>query len=153
MKTVLTAAVAALIAWPCAAADIQVSGAFVRASPKMAQAGAGFLTIVNSGAQDDRLVAAAADISKKVELHTHIKEGDLMMMRQVEAIAVPAGGRAELKPGGDHVMFMGLHAPLKEGTTVPVTLTFEKAGKIAVEMPVQAMGAMAPMPPMAHTGH
>lgn len=150
MKTILSAAVAAMIALPCAAADIEVSGAFLRASPKMAQAGAGFLTITNTGTQEDRLVAAAATISKKVELHTHIKEGDLMMMRQVEAIAVPAGGRAELKPGGDHVMFMGLHAPLKEGDTVPVTLTFEKAGPIEVKMPVKAMGAMAPM---AHAGH
>lgn len=150
MKTILSAAVAAMIALPCAAADITVSGAFLRASPKMAMAGAGFLTVTNTGAQDDRLIAAAAGISKKVELHTHIKEGDVMMMRPVEAIAVPAGGRAELKPGGDHVMFMGLHAPLKEGDTVPVTLTFEKAGKIAVDMPVQGMGAMAPMPQAAH---
>lgn len=145
MKTILSAAVAAMIAFPCAAADIRVSDAFLRASPKMAQSGAGFLTITNSGAQDDRLIAAAAAVSKKVELHTHVRDGDVMMMRRVDFIAVPAGGRAELKPGGDHVMFMGLHAPLTEGDTVPVTLTFEKAGTIEVAMPVKAMGAMAPM--------
>lgn len=137
---------ALMVATPvlASAADLEISGAFIRASPMMAQSGAGFVTVKNATGTDDTLVAAEAAISKTVELHTHIKDGDVMRMRQVESIAVPAGGSAELKPGGDHIMFIGLNQPLKEGEVVPVTLVFAKAGKKVVNMPVQGMGAMMP---------
>lgn len=155
MKKILPIAAALVFAATSAcAADLEISGAFLRASPKVANAGAGFLTIRNTGGQDDRLVAAEADISKTVELHTHVKDGEVMRMRKVESIAVPAGAVAELKPGGDHVMFINLHKPLAQGDKVPVVLVFEKAGRKTVEMPVLAVGAMsAPasdMPKMAH---
>lgn len=152
MKKLLLAAAAVAFAFPALAADLEVSGAFIRASPKVAN-GAGFLTVKNTGKQDDKLIAASAAVSKTVELHTHIKDGEIMRMRKVESIAVPAGGMAELKPGGDHVMFMDLNGPLKEGDKVAVTLTFEKGGEMKVEMPVLGVGAMAAPPAMDHSQH
>ena len=122
--------------------DITVEGPWARASAGRAMAGAAFMTLNNAGATDDRLTAVSAGVSDKAELHTHIKEGDIMRMRPVEAIEVPAGGVATLQPGGDHVMFMGLHEPLKEGETFPLTLTFEKAGEVTVEVMVMKAGAM-----------
>lgn len=144
MKIPTIAAALVLAASTAFAADLEISGAFMRASPRMANAGAGFLTIKNSGPRDDRLIAAEAGISKAVELHTHEKDGDIMRMRRVESIAVPAGAVAELKPGGDHVMFIALHKPLTEGESVPVTLVFEKAGRKSIDVPVLAVGAMRP---------
>ena len=126
------------------AAEIEVVAPWARASAGMAGAGAAFMDIKNGGAAD-RLVAASAGVSKSVELHTHIKEGEVMKMRQVEAIDVPAGGMVHLKPGGLHVMFIGLKAPLKEGETFPLTLTFEQAGDMTVDVDVKAPGAMGSM--------
>ena len=123
------------------AAPITVADAWARASAGMAKAGAAFMTIKNTGA-DDKLVAASADVSDRVELHTHIHDGDVMRMRKVDAIDVPANGEAVLAPGGYHIMFLGLKAPLKEGETFPLTLTFEHGGKITVDVTVKAPGAM-----------
>lgn len=145
MKKFMTAAMLALVPVAVAAAEMEISGGFLRAPPKVANAGAGFLTIRNNGA-DDKLIAAEANISKIVELHTHIQDGDVMRMRQVESIAVPAGGTAVLKPGADHIMFINLNKPLVEGEKVPVTLVFAKSGKQLVELPVLAVGAMAAKP-------
>jgi copper(I)-binding protein len=141
-KTLTAAALAVIIASPALAGDIEVSAPFMRASPKIANAAAGFMVLHNKGKAADRLVAATADVSKTVELHTTIKEGDIMKMRHVPAIEVPAGGSVELKPGSYHVMFMNLHKPLPEGTEVPVTLRFEKAGALTVKLPVRPLTAM-----------
>ncbi len=122
--------------------DITVEAPWARASAGKAKAGAAFMTLNNAGATDDKLIKASADVSKKAELHTHIREGDIMRMRRVEAIDVPAGGVATLEPGGDHVMLMGLREPLKEGETFPLTLTFENAGEVTVEVMVMKAGAM-----------
>ena len=139
-----TLAVATLLAGGTAhAGDIAVQDPWARASAGMARAGAAFMTIENQG-QADRLVAASADVSATVELHTHIQDGDVMRMRRVDAIDVPADGMVHLKPGGLHVMFIGLKAPLGEGTTFPLTLRFEKAGEMTVQVPVKKAGAMGP---------
>ncbi|MCW9033940.1 MAG: copper chaperone PCu(A)C [Rhodospirillales bacterium] len=139
------ALIAAVSATPAFAGGIEVSDAWARASAKMAKAGAAFLTIKSTGGAD-RLIAAKAGVSKKVELHTHIKEGDIMKMRRIEGgIEVPAGGMAMLKPGGHHVMFMGLSAPFNEGTMFPLTLVFEKAGEIQTKVMVKKPGAMGGM--------
>ncbi|BAE51893.1 Uncharacterized protein conserved in bacteria [Paramagnetospirillum magneticum AMB-1] len=143
-----TAIAAALLlglaaAGEAAAADIEVVNPFMRAAPMAGGTGVAFMTINNHGGAD-RLVAAESDISKAVELHTHVKDGDIYRMRKVESLAVAEHGTVELKPGGDHVMFIGLNAAVKEGRTVPVTLVFEKAGKVAVQVPVLAPGAMTP---------
>jgi len=141
MKKIMLAAL--LVAAPAFAFadDIDTTGGFLRASPKIANAGAGFLIITNNTDRDDRLVAAEANISTTVELHTHIKDGDIMRMRAVESIAVPAHGKAELKPGADHIMFIDLTKPLAEGEAVPVTLVFEKAGRKTITLPVVPLAA------------
>ncbi|WP_316859804.1 copper chaperone PCu(A)C [uncultured Cohaesibacter sp.] len=120
--------------------SISVADPFARASAGRANAGGGFMTISNSG-EADRLIAAHADVGEITELHTHIKEGDVMRMRQVEAINVPANGSVALKPGSYHVMFMKLKAPLKEGETFPLELTFEKAGNVTIDVVVASIGA------------
>lgn len=121
--------------------NLTISGAFARASPMMAQAGAGFMTIANAG-EADKLVAAKSDVSEVVELHTHIEENGMKAMRKVDFIDVPAGGAVELKPGSFHVMFIKLKGELKEGAEVEATLVFEKAGEVAVKLPVKGPGAM-----------
>ncbi len=121
---------------------VSVEQPWARAS--VGKNGATFLTMVNKGNSDDRLVAAKADVSNRVELHTHIMEGNIMRMRQVEAIPVPAGKTVMLKPGGLHVMMIGLNKKLEEGQSFPLTLVFEKAGEVTVTVPIMKLGAMGP---------
>lgn len=146
------AALAALPMSMAQAADITVSHPWARASAMVAKAGAGFLTIQNTGASDDTLLSAQAptSVSAVTELHTHIKEGDVMKMRKVDSIPVPAGQTVTLQPGGLHVMLIDLAHPLTEGESFPLTLTFEKAGTVEVTMSVKGMGTMAPE---MHQGH
>ncbi|MGC2856797.1 copper chaperone PCu(A)C [Novispirillum sp. DQ9] len=142
ISTAAGLAVALTLSLPALAGDITVSDAWSRASAGPARAGAGFMTITNAGAEADRLVAAAAPVSATAELHTHVQDGDVMRMREVAAIDVPAGQTVTLQPGGLHVMLMSLHAPLKEGQSFDLTLTFEKAGTVVVPVTVRAAGAM-----------
>lgn len=132
------AAAAACLALPALAADaIAVRDAYARASSPAAQSGAAFMAIENAGDADDRLVAASSDIAARVELHTHVMEDDVMRMVHVEeGFEIPAGETVLLERGGKHVMFMGLTAPMEQGGTVEVTLTFEEAGDVTVEIPV-----------------
>lgn len=152
-RPILVAAALAVLACPALAGDLAVVEPWARASAGMAKAGAAFLTVKNSGNAADRLVGAKSDASARVELHTHKNVDGVMQMRPVESIAVPAGGMAVLKPGGDHVMFMGLKKPFVEGEKIPVTLVFEKTGEVKIEVPVKAAGAMGAMPNMDHTKH
>lgn len=138
-KTSILAAVAAATLGSAAwAADIMVKDPYARSATSTSVTGAAFMVLMNHTDTDDRLVSAQSDIAERVELHTHIEdENGVMKMREVEdGFALPAGGMHALKRGGDHVMFMGLKEPLKEGDTVSVTLTFEKAGDVVVEIPV-----------------
>ncbi|QFT57689.1 hypothetical protein FIU94_02530 [Sulfitobacter sp. THAF37] len=138
MTRFLTAAVAATLLAAPALADITVKDAYVRSSTPSSVTGAAFMTLTNDGAEDDRLIAASSDVAGKVELHTHNEdENGVMRMTEIEdGIAVPAGGMHQLARGGDHVMFMGLNAPLEQGDEIAVTLTFEKAGEMQVMIPV-----------------
>lgn len=120
---------------------LEISGGFTRASPKVAHAGAGFMTIRSLG-QADRLLGFRSPICTQPELHTHVNENGMMRMRQVPHIDIPAGGEAVLKPGSLHLMFINLTEPLEEGKMVPVTLVFEQAGEVSLELPVKAPGAM-----------
>jgi copper(I)-binding protein/uncharacterized protein YcnI len=124
------------------AGDIQVLQPFARATP--AKVGGVFLTLKNGGGSADRLVKAESPVAASVELHTHVKDGDAMRMRPVENIPVPANGQTALEPGGYHIMLIDLRQPLKEGTQIPLTLTFEKAGRVTLQVPVQKAGARAP---------
>ncbi len=109
-----------------------------------------FLTLRNTGAQPDKLVSVASPVSKSVELHTTIKDGDIMRMRQVPSIDVPAGGSTELRPGGLHMMLIGLSQPLVQGSKIPLSLTFERAGTVSVEAVVEAAGAARQAAQHAH---
>ncbi len=99
--------------------------------------GAMYLTISNSGGAPDRLVKASGDIAKSIELHTVIKSGDVIQMRPVEAIEVPANASVALQPGGFHVMLIGLKRDLKLGDTFDITLQFEQAGPVTVQAVVK----------------
>jgi copper(I)-binding protein len=147
LSLITAAATAAVLASGASAGDVKageitVEGPWARASAGPVRNGVAFMTLSNAGTTDDKLIAAATDVSKKAELHTHIKEGDIMRMRPVDTIDVPAGGVTQLKPGGFHVMLMGLKAPLKEGETFPLTLTFAKSGEVTVNVTVMTAGAM-----------
>ncbi len=128
------------------AADITVKDAYLRVSGAMAKTAAAFMTIENAGA-DDRLIDAHSDLSQRVELHTHKQDanGVMQMLHVEEGFAIPAGGSHALERGADHVMFLGLNSVPAEGDVVTLTLTFEKAGEVTVEVPVdntRAAGGM-----------
>lgn len=126
--------------------SLTITHPWARATPPGAAAGGGFMQIVNGG-KADRLVAATADVAQTVELHEMAMDGNVMRMRKLEnGIPLPAGGRAELKPGGLHVMFIDLKAPLREGEHFPLRLRFEKGGEITVQVEVGGMAAGSAMP-------
>ena len=122
--------------------SVQIENAYTRATVPGQHAAGGFMKIENKGAAD-QLVSASSPVAGEVQLHEMAMEGNVMKMRQVKDIAVPAGGAVELKPGGLHLMFMSIKAPLTAGETVPVKLKFAKAGEVEIKMPVNAMGAGA----------
>ena len=121
---------------------IKIEDAYTRATAPGQQVAGGFMKIENKGVAD-QLISASSPVAGEVQLHEMAMEGNVMKMRQVKDIAVPAGGAVELKPGGFHLMFMNIKAPLTAGETVPVKLKFAKAGDVEIKMPVNAMGAGA----------
>jgi copper(I)-binding protein len=107
--------------------------------------GGAFVTLLNTADAPDRLVSASSAVAERVELHTHIMDGGVMRMREVEGgIPLPPGETVNLQPGGLHIMLLGLNQGLAAGSRFPLTLTFEKAGSVQVEVPVEAMGSMGP---------
>lgn len=136
-KTLLGAALCVTISAP-AIADIIVKDAYMRTSGPSAKTGAAFMQIINDSDANDQLIAASSDIADRLEMHTHIESGDgVMKMREVEGgFMIPANGMHELVRGGDHVMFLGMTKPVAQGDVISVTLTFEKAGDVVVEIPV-----------------
>jgi copper(I)-binding protein len=138
-KTLLAAALAASIALPLFAAEaIEIRDPYARAASPTAMAGAAFMTLVNTGPEDDRLVAASTDAAQRVELHTHLEdaEGVMRMVEVEDGFAIPAGGETVLQRGGLHVMMMGLTRPFAQGEAIELTLTFEKAGDVTLTVPI-----------------
>jgi copper(I)-binding protein len=132
------------------AGDLEISGAFARATLPSAPTGGGYLTIVNTGTTADKLVSATSPTAGAVTLHATNMEGSVMKMRDLpEGIDIPAGGTVVLEPSGLHMMFEHLKQPFVEGKTVPVTLTFAKAGTVAIDLDVLGIAAKAPMAGMA----
>jgi len=118
---------------------IVVQDPFARPAPAAGSGGA-FMIIVNNTAQADRLVSAQSPAAMMVELHETVNEGGVMkMVHQPQGFEVPARGRVELKPGGKHVMLMGLKNALEAGQTIQITLKFEKAGEMTIDVPVREM--------------
>jgi periplasmic copper chaperone A len=119
--------------------NITIDHAWSRQSPMAADVAAGFMTITNSGGEDDRLLKATATITGNVQLHDMKMTGDVMKMVELtEGIVIPAGATVELKPRSLHVMFLGLTAPPQEGDVIKGTLVFEKAGIAEIEYEVAA---------------
>lgn len=107
-------------------------------------AGGGFLKIVNAGRQPDRLIAAASPAAAEVQLHSMTMDGGIMRMRQLkDGIPIASTSTTELKPGGLHIMFIGLKRPFALGARIPATLRFQRAGNVRVEFVVQAIGSTA----------
>ena len=106
--------------------------------------GAVYFTVTNNGQDADRLTGASTPAAKSAELHTSQMENGIMRMRALDALEIAPGEPAVLQPGGNHVMLVGLTHPLRQGERFPMTLTFERAGQVKVEVVVEAAGAMAP---------
>lgn len=127
------------------AGDLVVSQAWGRATPNGAKVGGGYLTIENKGSAADRLVAVSGEIASKIEVHEMATIDGVMKMRPLDkGLAIEPGKTVKLAPGGYHLMMMDLKNPLKQGDHVPLTLEFEKAGKVQVTLDVQAVGAPGP---------
>jgi copper(I)-binding protein len=127
------------------AGDLVITQAWTRATPGGAKIGGGFLTIENKGSAPDKLVGISADAAGKVEVHEMAMDNGVMKMRPVKGgLAIEPGKTVKLAPGGLHLMMMDLKSPLKQGDKLPITLQFEKAGKVAVTLDVQGVGAPGP---------
>lgn len=116
--------------------EIDIGHPYARPTREGQTVGGGYLKLANKGAAD-RLISASSPAAGAVEIHTMSMEGDVMKMRQVDAIELATGQTVELKPGGYHLMLMGLKAPLKAGDKLPLTLKFEKAGEVVVTINVE----------------
>ncbi|QRG08434.1 copper chaperone PCu(A)C [Xanthobacter dioxanivorans] len=137
----------ALLAHEFKAGAIEIGHPWSRATPGGASVAAGYFVLKNTGAAPDRLVSATVPFAGRAEIHEMAVKDGVMTMRPLPAgIEVPAGGTVALKPGSYHLMFLDLKAPLKEGTLVDGTLTFEKAGTVAVQFKVEGVGAGAAAP-------
>ena len=123
--------------------QLEVSNAWARATPAKAENGAAYVTIVSP--TPDRLLSASSPVAKKAELHTMEMAGMVMKMRPIAGLDIPAGQPVALKPGGEHIMLIGLQQPLREGQSFTLTLNFEKAGARTVSVAVEKAGAMSGM--------
>lgn len=137
-----------------AAGDLQIDRPWSRATAPQQPNGAAYFTVTNHGSSADRLIEAASPVASTVELHTHDVDSEgVMRMRQVEAIDLAAGEATTLRPGGLHVMLIGLEDRLVEGETFPLTLSFEGAGAVEVEVTVESVTyGVGEAEPMGH-GH
>jgi periplasmic copper chaperone A len=121
-----------------AGGGITITDPFSRTAPQEGGNGGAFMTITNGSGEADRLVAAESPAAGTVEIHETIDDNGVMRMRPVpDGFEIPAGGKLELKPGGKHIMLIGLVAPLEPGKDIELTLNFEKAGAITVTVPVR----------------
>jgi len=136
-KPILAACAAAIVfSAPSYADTIMIQDAYARSATATAKTGAAFMSIMNHGAEDDRLIAVSSPVAKLVQLHTHLENnmGVMKMVHVEDGFDLPVGGLLMLERGGNHVMMMGLTQPFEQGETIPVTLTFEKAGEITVDV-------------------
>jgi copper(I)-binding protein len=145
VATGLTIAAAVAVVVTAHAGDVMVSGAFARASATpAAKAGAVYFTIRNEGAAADKLMSVATDAAAMAMLHENVEENGVVSMRHLEALPIAPKETVTLSPQKLHVMLTGLKAPLKKGEHISLTLTFEKAGAVKVDVPVGAVAAIAP---------
>ena len=145
VAVLLLAALGAVTAAPMGTVgEVAIHDAWARASLGQMRSGAAYLTLEVTGDRVERLIAVASPIAEKAALHTHVMDGDVARMRPVAAIEIAPGAPTVLEPGGLHIMLSGLERRLVEGETFPLSLTFESAGTVAIEVPIISM---------AHQGH
>lgn len=121
--------------------SIRVTHAWARATAPGQTVGAGYLTLDNLSRTEDRLIAITSPVAREAQLHNMTMDGGVMRMRPIEGgLLIPAGGRVTLEPGGVHLMFVALNAPLVSGTTFPVILRFAHAGELRTEFRVEPIG-------------
>lgn len=151
----LSAFVTSALAHDYKIGSLAIDHPWTRATPGGAKVGGGYMTITNMGSEPDRLIAGAAEFAGLIEIHEMaMKDGVMRMRRLPTGLEIQPGETVELKPGGYHVMFMQLKAPLVEGDPVMATLTFEKAGSIDLEFAVEPVGARgSDGGKMDHSGH
>jgi len=130
-----------LICAKAAAADLIITDAYARESPPGTSNSAVFMTLDNPGDQLLTLISAGSDVAQRVELHNHVMVDDMMQMRRVEAIRVEPHQQTQLKPGGLHVMLLGLQRPLKQGESIILTLTFANGEQQQLSVPVKKVMA------------
>ena len=119
---------------------LTISHPWTRATAPSQKVGAVFMAITTNGATKDRLIGARSPDAEIVEIHGHSMDNGVMRMRPVDGVVIPAEGEAVLEPGGLHIMLINLKAPLLEETVIPLTLEFEKAGTVEIEVVVEAAG-------------
>jgi Uncharacterized protein conserved in bacteria len=147
-RRLILATAASLLALPTIAQDyklgsLEITTPWTRATPPSARTGGGFMTITNKGTVADKLVSARSAASDKVEIHEVQMDGSVMRMRELtKGLEIAPGATVMLKPGGYHIMFMELKAPIAKDAKVPLTLVFEKAGSVDIQLNAEAMGAM-----------
>ena len=124
--------------------QVQIEEPWIRATTPGAKVAAGYMTIRNKSAQPERLVGGSSPVAARVETHIHIKDGDVVRMREVKGYDIPANGVFELKPSGAHLMLVDVKRPLKEGEKVPLLLKFENSGEVKVDFAVRPLAAPAP---------
>lgn len=132
------------------AGDLTIDHPWSRELPPNAPAGAAYFTLKNQGTAADRLLGVSTPRAQKSELHTHVHQNGLMKMQRVPAVEIPAKGEVAFQPGGNHVMLFGLKQPLKAGEQFPLTLEFEKAGKVEVQVKVEGADGHGMDPGMGH---
>ncbi len=136
------------------AGDLVITQGWSRATPSGAKIAGGYLTIENKGTAPDRLVGGSGDIAGKIEVHEMAMNNGVMTMRPLDkGLTIDPGKTVKLAPGGYHLMIMDLKSPFKQGDKVPMTLEFEKAGKVALSLDVQGVGAQAPAGADSAGGH
>jgi copper(I)-binding protein len=128
--------------------QLEVSNAWARATPDKADNGVAYLSIQSPTA--DRLVSASTPVAKTAELHTMSMQGMVMKMRPLDGLDIPPGQPVALKPGGEHIMLLGLNHPLREGQSFPLILNFEKAGSRTVTVSIAKAGAAGPSAAAQH---
>ena len=119
---------------------ISIAHPWARATPGAVKNSAAFMSFDNKGVAD-RLISVTGDVAKEIQIHSMITEAGVMKMREIKGLDIPANGKAELKPGGFHIMLIGIADGLKEGMKFPLKLKFEKAGEVTVQVTAEKPGS------------
>jgi copper(I)-binding protein len=156
MKSILFAVALTLVAGSASAHEykvgsIEIKHPWARATPKGSEVAGGYMKLINTGTEPDRLIGGTNENSQTFEIHEMSMDGGVMKMRPLpNGIEIKPGQTVELKPASYHLMFVGLKAPFEKGKRVKGTLQFEKAGKVDVEYVVEAVGGSPKMEGMDH---